>query len=318
VLGVVVALDRKTNAATGGSRFIAWIDDGSAILSCVLFLPPYHNPPSMDLGSTVRVLGKVSDWNGLRQITAFNIHVELDPNFEILWTLQRLALMEKYKSRGPIDVSNEDLEQLYHSFTDVQVTEEAIESVGKIVQETKKVPEKLPDKEVREYKRSNVVHTRYPSRLGTAVDNDIDLDFNSALWEYLCKFDIGPFTLSDLLNHTHLVNLAERIRVREEKATECIISDALTHWMNHHRIYFQNGKFRITRPPSLEQVVLRVLYNKCQEMDYTEKSGIGVDEIVLEVRYDRMATKPEVLSALMGLVEDGLVFDVSKGQYRVL
>ncbi|ERN07485.1 hypothetical protein AMTRI_Chr12g275470 [Amborella trichopoda] len=114
-VGVVVGRERK-------DKFLRFhLDDGSALLPCILWLNHLYLSPSpsprdellftmaveqaeeVALGKLMTVRGRITEYRGVKQITVSNLRVEENPNAEILHWLQCIKLgKESYNLRPPL------------------------------------------------------------------------------------------------------------------------------------------------------------------------------------------------------------------------
>ncbi|KAL1915638.1 uncharacterized protein VTP21DRAFT_6397 [Calcarisporiella thermophila] len=93
IVGVVVGIERKEN-------FIIYIlDDATATLPCICWhIPHQEMKMNIELGSLIRVRGKLGMWKEERQVSTSNIQEINDPNEEVLHMLEVRRLHEVYST----------------------------------------------------------------------------------------------------------------------------------------------------------------------------------------------------------------------------
>eukprot|EP00731_Ephydatia_muelleri_P027320 Em0019g193a len=97
LLGDVVSISQK-------NKFIQYeIDDGTGTIQCYHWRPVEGSDQGMvvpELGNLVSVFGKLSEYNGKRQIRVLNIMMETDPNVEPMHWLEVVQLKRTVYSRA--------------------------------------------------------------------------------------------------------------------------------------------------------------------------------------------------------------------------
>ncbi|CAG8690815.1 3084_t:CDS:2, partial [Cetraspora pellucida] len=121
-----------------GNNIIKYrLEDGSARIDCVNFgedgkCNKYVRDPKFDFGTLVKVIGRINEYNGKREIifNTGNIWVIKDPNEELLRWLEILKLVENVYSKPFILPNNANLTD------DVSDKEETDEDNAEFIDET--------------------------------------------------------------------------------------------------------------------------------------------------------------------------------------
>jgi CST complex subunit STN1 len=104
IQGVIVSRKQRRDRMT----FV--VDDGTGCVECIIWSDTFgeHTAPlseakvlqqrSIELGALVHVYGKISTWQGNRQITVYHVFPEADTNSEALFIAEVLKLTQDFYS----------------------------------------------------------------------------------------------------------------------------------------------------------------------------------------------------------------------------
>ncbi|ORZ22117.1 hypothetical protein BCR42DRAFT_162666 [Absidia repens] len=91
--GVIVAVEQTS------SMMIYTVDDGSGVLPCVRWKDNIKKREMVNMGDCVRITGRIATYNGTRQVKIFDLAVLTDPNWELLFNLEIMALRRDHYSK---------------------------------------------------------------------------------------------------------------------------------------------------------------------------------------------------------------------------
>mmetsp|Transcript_12210 Transcript_12210/g.22350 ORF Transcript_12210/g.22350 Transcript_12210/m.22350 type:complete len:145 (-) Transcript_12210:151-585(-) len=98
ILGIVVSRKHRSDRVS----FV--LDDGTGCIDCILWLHGIGSDRStvnpvkslqqqrIELGSLLHVYGRISNWDGRRQLVAYNVFLETDPNGEALFVAEVMKI----------------------------------------------------------------------------------------------------------------------------------------------------------------------------------------------------------------------------------
>ncbi|KAI8583493.1 hypothetical protein K450DRAFT_221466 [Umbelopsis ramanniana AG] len=102
IAGTIVGLEQNN------TMIIYTVDDGFGTIPCCNWAVRTYAEPEFELGQSVRVLGRISDYKNQRQINIHEIYRMVDYNMEILHWLQTIRLRESVYSK-PFDIPKDIL-----------------------------------------------------------------------------------------------------------------------------------------------------------------------------------------------------------------
>ncbi|OBZ89531.1 CST complex subunit STN1 [Choanephora cucurbitarum] len=99
ICGIIVAVEFSSTSYRYTGVFL--LDDGTGTIECVLWLNSMKldNNRPFELGTTIRIMGKISTVRDEKQITVYDLYPTHDPHLEVTHFLQAIQLKKIYQQQ---------------------------------------------------------------------------------------------------------------------------------------------------------------------------------------------------------------------------
>ncbi|KAJ3288843.1 CST complex subunit STN1 [Borealophlyctis nickersoniae] len=301
--GLIVRKDESSN-------FVSYtVDDGTGAVPCIYWFPEdqrfVSSRATCKLGELVRVMGRITDFRGSRQITINNITTEADPNVELLRWIEALELRENVY-RQPFTISNSYRQQVLNL-----PSAAAADENGQLTPCVPSFEEEL-------------------SKLQTAAV--VEEDLKDMIRIYFLSNDIKALQYLQIRDAPVFIDLARRILLHSKNVISpstqqisTLFTRAMWRLVKEGVLYVDKDTDVYTvieHDLNLGPAILGIVQEETMALTQLD-GGVPQEFIILRLR-DKYRNKfkhvprKAVIQSLGKLVSSSDIYDVGKGEYRSL
>ncbi|SAL96092.1 hypothetical protein [Absidia glauca] len=280
--GIVVAVEQNL------TMMIYTVDDGTGTLTCIWWKDTIDTEETISLGSCVRILGLVCTFKDERKVKVFDLDVISDPNWELLHTLQVLALRRDHYNK-PFDISSK-VQQNIDTLKQEMKTRKAIAPI------TTHSPY-LNEKQVLQQSVLELIRQKFSATTPLTVK---ELQFDDDIYE---------------LAQQHIEQSEGQAPTRSQVLSLiCDIFNASKKEGYIINTTGNGGSYKLFDTHELEQEIMDIIRNTINDQTTPNLGGVSHKYIYSMIQYKyKRQTKAMINNCIHSMVERSLIYKTDQG-----
>ncbi|KAK9702634.1 hypothetical protein K7432_011146 [Basidiobolus ranarum] len=291
IVGIIIESDATTN-------YISYsIDDGTGIIACIQWVPaaerliPYRE--TKELGSLVRVSGKIGEFRERRQLTIRELVIEEDVNFEIQRWVEIVHLKLKIYDI-PFVYPTDIVEEFFPAYS--------IDS--NITKEEKKQP-------------------------NTTTVELSETTFRKSLKEYIERKRFTSFHYGDIRAAEELISIAKQVLLQQYHCTDpapprisSLFSRGIKRLVRDGFLYVRDADADvyevIHHEVNLGKQILQIIRLEMSKHEQDNVNEITIITKIRSIKAFQHVPKEVLLDSLKKLVDSGDLFQPENREYKLI
>ncbi|ORX55203.1 nucleic acid-binding protein [Hesseltinella vesiculosa] len=287
--GIIVAVDQTHSVIT------YTVDDGTGMIICCRWKNSMNSEKAFTLGTSVRVVGRVSHFRSKKQIVIDSIGESWDPNEEVTHMLQAMVWKKRLYRHDFVvpDIITENLEYIKK---DLEQTRSDVDAIG---------PGEKPELE------------------------DTKEGYQQAILQYVSNtYGQQQFTSTDLLVATELEEIAQRVLAKDLDGTrngqiQSLLVESLNTLCNSGDIVSSKNDYgaycyQLMDQVRMEKEVLSIIQDTVNNESSLVYGGVPSHYIqAMVIQRGFVVNEKRFKGCLEKMVRDGTLYLSSKFEYKI-
>ncbi|CEP10653.1 hypothetical protein [Parasitella parasitica] len=286
ICGIVVAVERNSYTTN------YTVDDGTGAITCSYWSTSERfDYKPFEIGTAVRITGKISTFRDERQIVIYDIYPTLDPNQELQHFIQAMLLKKEYEKEYELpEILKPNVQELVEQ---IQINDE-----------------------------DQLVYNSQTLKVDVSA-------FEDQVLQFLKGYSMPMFSKDAPRDNPELVQMAELVLTKQfddpPKKSEIthLFTKALEKWLKEGYIVEcgRDGTYKVVDEEYLSKLILSSI--KEMSKQYADKySGIRIEYIIKSIGTDReyagLVKNNKIIYKIVDhLVEQSLIYPTGHLEYKV-